>query len=640
MKFLNIQAENFLSFQKFQYDFPSQGLFFIGGEKTGSRTSNSNGTGKSAFIEALAWSLFGKTVRNVGKDDVVNWSKGKDCAVSIDVVDDHENKYTIARFRKHHSSGNELFLIGEQNMTQSSVTKTQEEIDHILGMNWLVFSTAIMFGEKAKRFSEAADNEKKQIFDEILMLQKYLDAKESVKVDMKSIEELLKDSDQKIEMYERLDDEIDSKIKQYENDLALLAEEHKETSVSLGENKKRVGVLKKELTETEGSLESLQQTCEELERGDEELMDDLEKKENQRNEALVPLEEDNDDKKMEVNVLSSELEKISKSLKSLDNFQIGSRCPTCGHEFSENSVDDVRKHFEKEYKEKQSEHNAAEEELKKSTIVLESEEGVWHKKIQSITSTKIKLEEVLSKSRFDISDMKVKSSELGSEIRSLEFESNQLEKSYEEKKVYVSEQIKIEKTKIKLNAESLDSIKAEIKDSSEELHYLNFWKEGFGNQGIKSLLLDEVVPILNDRVSYYASALLDDAIVVEFDTETTLKSGETRDKFNIKLTIAGEEVDYKNCSSGEKRRIDVSILLALQNLIFARSASSSNLIIFDEVFDSLDRIGIERVINLLEEESKDKTIFVISHIADLQSYFNNCIIVKNTNGVSSLEIQY
>jgi len=81
-------------------------------------------------------------------------------------------------------------------------------------------------------------------------------------------------------------------------------------------------------------------------------------------------------------------------------------------------------------------------------------------------------------------------------------------------------------------------------------------------------------------------------------------------------------------------------LLALQNLIFARSASSSNLVIFDEVFDSLDRIGVERSINLLQEESKNKTIFVISHISDLESYFDNCIIVKNTNGVSSLEIQY
>jgi DNA repair exonuclease SbcCD ATPase subunit len=130
---------------------------------------------------------------------------------------------------------------------------------------------------------------------------------------------------------------------------------------------------------------------------------------------------------------------------------------------------------------------------------------------------------------------------------------------------------------------------------------------------------------------------LDDEIKISFDTESTLKSGETRDKFSVKILRGESLVDYAACSSGEKRRMDVAILLSLQSLIFERSASNSNLIVFDEVFDSLDTIGIERVVNLLSEEASEKAIFCVSHINELRDYFQNIIIVKKKDGISYLE---
>jgi len=98
------------------------------------------------------------------------------------------------------------------------------------------------------------------------------------------------------------------------------------------------------------------------------------------------------------------------------------------------------------------------------------------------------------------------------------------------------------------------------------------------------------------------------------------------------------EIDYNACSAGDKRRIDVAILLSLQSIVAQRSASSSNLVVFDELFDSLDNVGIERVINLLHEEAREKMVFVISHIQELADYFDNVIVVKNRGGESFLEI--
>ena len=141
------------------------------------------------------------------------------------------------------------------------------------------------------------------------------------------------------------------------------------------------------------------------------------------------------------------------------------------------------------------------------------------------------------------------------------------------------------------------------------------------------------MPELNAKANYYASMLMDDEVQIEFKTESTLKSGESRDKFNVSIVSGGEVVEYANCSSGEKGRIDVSILLSLQNLIFSRGANNCNLVVFDEVFEHLDITGVERVVNLLREEAKDKAILVISHQNELKDYFDNQIlVVKDENG--------
>ena len=109
-------------------------------------------------------------------------------------------------------------------------------------------------------------------------------------------------------------------------------------------------------------------------------------------------------------------------------------------------------------------------------------------------------------------------------------------------------------------------------------------------------------------------------------------------KFNVKLFKSdGRQTKYKSYSSGEKGRIDSAILLALQSLVFERAGSCSNIVIFDEVFEHLDTVGIERAVNLLSEEAKDKAIFVVSHHNEFQDYFDNFITIRKKKGISVLE---
>ena len=91
-------------------------------------------------------------------------------------------------------------------------------------------------------------------------------------------------------------------------------------------------------------------------------------------------------------------------------------------------------------------------------------------------------------------------------------------------------------------------------------------------------------------------------------------------------------------SGGEKKRIDLAINLALQDLVASRSSKKINVAIFDEVFDSLDENGVDGIVSLLHELSQSKsTILVVSHNEYLKSYFTNVLTVVKQYGFSTLQ---
>ena len=66
---------------------------------------------------------------------------------------------------------------------------------------------------------------------------------------------------------------------------------------------------------------------------------------------------------------------------------------------------------------------------------------------------------------------------------------------------------------------------------------------------------------------------------------------------------------------------------------------SSSIIVLDEIFDNLDSIGCEKVINMINKRFTDiNSIFIISHHAEelnipVDSYIT---VIKNIKGVSGV----
>jgi len=69
---------------------------------------------------------------------------------------------------------------------------------------------------------------------------------------------------------------------------------------------------------------------------------------------------------------------------------------------------------------------------------------------------------------------------------------------------------------------------------------------------------------------------------------------------------------YEAMSGGQRRRVDIALLLSLSQL-----SPSSGTIFFDEAFDTLDRQGIEAVCELLSDFGEERCVVVISHNQEL-----------------------
>jgi len=100
----------------------------------------------------------------------------------------------------------------------------------------------------------------------------------------------------------------------------------------------------------------------------------------------------------------------------------------------------------------------------------------------------------------------------------------------------------------------------------------------------------------------------------------------------FRLNCPAGDVPYHLLSSGQKKRVDLSVFLSLYQLYQVTSVHFNSFVFFDEVFDSLDDTGKESMKMWLDSFSKikNKQIFVITHDKTLYTTSRNKISVKNT----------
>lgn len=193
---------------------------------------------------------------------------------------------------------------------------------------------------------------------------------------------------------------------------------------------------------------------------------------------------------------------------------------------------------------------------------------------------------------------------------------------HEEKKVALKKSFKyhyntVNNNIIKINkiVDSLNISKKEIDDKIEEtnkqISILEFWLKAFGDTGIKSILLDEAIPLMNKK-ALELSALTND-IRVTFDSQRFTGGGDLRNKFSINAVNQTNLSDFTELSAGETRLANIIILLCLRHLMEEMASVKINILLMDEILDSLDPENSAIAVDIMKKLSIDYCVLLISH---------------------------
>ena len=129
-----------------------------------------NGSGKSTFLDALTFVLFGKPFRKVNKGNVVNSINGKNCEVEIEFTVSNK-RYKIIRGAKPNIL--EIYCEGNMVNQDAAAKDYQEHLEkHILRMNFKSFTQVVILGSASfVPFMQLSPGDRRTVIEDLLDIQ-------------------------------------------------------------------------------------------------------------------------------------------------------------------------------------------------------------------------------------------------------------------------------------------------------------------------------------------------------------------------------------------------------------------------------------------------------------------------------------
>ena len=182
IEFQSAVAENVLSFESVTADFSQKGITVVSGENLD--WDESNGSGKTNFLQLLAIALFGRTRKGQKADAWVRDTVPKAKAfVSLELI---------------LPDGREMRILRQRNPVKLEVTVgddvttgagAQRDIETLTGLTWDLLTSVIYLDQsEGNTLVDGTDGERKALIFQVLQLEKYETARKLVKADLSKAE--------------------------------------------------------------------------------------------------------------------------------------------------------------------------------------------------------------------------------------------------------------------------------------------------------------------------------------------------------------------------------------------------------------------------------------------------------------------
>ena len=533
--------------------------------------------------------LFGKPYRSIKLGDLVNRFNGKDLEVQVEFEID-KDVYTISRGYKPAKfaitkNGQELNILSAKKLNQ-------EEIDKLLGINYILFKNIVAVASTYnKPFLMLAAGERRTLVETIfniyvlaLMLKEVKSRTTINKTQQKlNVSNLTGLNEQKTSA-EKFANDTAKILQQFEinkqNTLNKISSDISTAQSTIERCNKNISIADKKFVELQNKIDST--------------------------EAVNELAEINAKK----NFAAGRIAELDDNIAAM---QVNTKCPICNSDLT-------------------GEHSAAH--------IKEMQEELYEQNsIFLDNSRKIELEKL-------IADIKKNKSLYDTLILKKAEQVSLLNTSKTDLKNYENEKVKTEASVCDIDVQQykaqLDSINARITNLSTEIDNLDkkmkmdsVLSDILNDAGIKTYFFEQLLPQLNCQVNKYINAF-GLQVTLEFDTS-----------LEAKIQQGKYECEYMGFSNGERARIDMAILLSFFDISRNISNWSCNVLFIDEVMDNgVDSDGIESFISTLYNvvtgnlNKHDIGIYLISHkLTNSDVAWDSVVDIVKTNRFSELKVK-
>jgi DNA repair exonuclease SbcCD ATPase subunit len=533
-----------------------------------------NGAGKSTILDAISFALYNKPFRKINKPQLINSINNKDAVVEIEFSVGRDS-YKVVRGIKPN-----IFEIYKNDLmfNQDSANRDYQEFleKTILKLNHRSFSQVVVLGSSTYvPFMQLPASQRREVIEDLLDIQIFTSMNNMLKEKVAVNKTEVADAKYAADL-------CSEKITMEQKYLASV---RKDKDSRIEANKLKIKEIAKTIVELRESIKDYQRDWITLEL---DLSDE--------NQVLEKANELSDNRVR----LFDRMFSLEKEIKF---FHDNENCPTCkqgiDHDFKESAVSS-----------KKDTLASIEEELR----VIDLDQDQVTARLNEIKDTRqamIKVNE----------HIKVVTAQIESEKRNykaLETENASLAKEQDTTESTATLlALKEELAEIEAKREALSRRNAVLSAASALL------KDG----GIKTKIIRQYIPIMNKLINKYLAAM---DFFVHFELD---------EQFNEKIKSRfRDEFSYNSFSEGEKMRINLAVLFTWRAIAKMRNSATTNLLIMDEVFDSsLDGVGTDEFLKILNNLTADNNTFIISHKGDaLYDKFHSIIKFEKQGNFSRM----
>ena len=550
-----------------------------------------NGSGKSSILDALTFVLFGKPYRDIKLSELVNTSNGKGLEVTCEFKIGTDT-YMIRRGLK--PAVFEIYKNGKEMDMLSTKKLNQDEIDKLLGINLRLFKNIVAVAVTNNRpFLSLPIGDKRALIENIFNI----DVLGSMCKDVKK-RKTVNNTELDLKTTERrgVVNSIEDNESYIENMRRYIASFNEVKDANLKTIRENIDKYRKEIDRRTKNLAIAESKIKEL---TEEM-------------GAVPDRSVGESLNLEIGKAQSVIDNINNTLSRLKKSRL---CPVCNSPLDEGHA---RKHIEGMLAEKKA--------MEKETLPgLMERYRAYSDTVKTYQEKQSFIQTIRDKARTEEITRSTLETELNKAKQNLEKESGKVCPASVDS--YVEKLNALRAQSEELNKD-IDTLTEKILIDTQLIKIL-------GDDGIKSYFFKKLIKVLNKSVNEYLAKFELKNTTIEFD-ETMAET----------MTTNLVPRTYSSYSSGERTRIDMSILLAFFDISRQISNWSCNLLFIDELLDqNIDQSGIEQFVstlyNLIQLNKKKLGIYIISHkLNELKIQISSTIEIKKVHDYSILEVKY